>query len=342
MRHSLSVLPVLASIFLTGCGGVAAVRPFDSAGQVWPPPPETARIQFVTEFQGPSDLGIRNSFWGRFLGVTAGSTENSMLRPMAVAATADGQVVFVADPDARCIHRFDLRSERYDCLLLDSGAVLVSPVGLAIDSDGQLFVADSALDLVLVADAQDNALRVLNLSPPPVQPTGLAVNLSGDLFVTSTASHSVRRYGSAGRLIREYGGRGAGPGQMNYPTYLWLTPPSELLVTDTMNFRIQRIDVENGALSVFGDAGDSTGSLARPKGVAMDRHGHIYVLDSGHHALQIFNRDGQLLLAVGEQGQGEGQFWLPSGIFVTAEGLIFVADAYNQRVQVFRYLGDDS
>ena len=130
------------------------------------------------------------------------------------------------------------------------------------------------------------------------------------------------------------------PGQLNFPTYLWLAPPSELLVTDTLNFRIQRFDADDGVLGAFGQAGDATGSLARPKGVAVDRHGNIYVMDGVLNALQIFDREGRLLLAIGEQGQGPGQFWLPSGIFVTADDLIFVADSYNRRVQVFRYLGD--
>jgi DNA-binding beta-propeller fold protein YncE len=169
------------------------------------------------------------------------------------------------------------------------------------------------------------------------------MNDAGDLFVTSTASHSVRQYDAEGNLVQEFGGRGEAPGQMNFPTYLWIAPSNELLVTDTMNFRIQRLDAAGqGVLGVFGEAGDTSGSLSRPKGVAMDRDGHIYVVDGGHHALQIFDRQGQLLLALGEQGQGPGEFWLPSGVFATAGGLIFVADAFNQRVQVFRYEGDDS
>jgi len=324
---------------IIGCATPEPVLQVSGAGQVWPVPPEAARIQFVTEFSSPEDLGIRPSIWNRLLGVAAGPEINQMIRPMAVAATGDGQLIFVADPDARCVHRFDVRRSRYDCLIEAKGKPLRSPVGLAVAADGRVFVADSGRDLVLVAAPGENALQPLALSPPPEQPTGLALNSSGELFVASTASHSVRRYNSEGKLVREYGGRGGGPGQMNYPTYLWLEPLGDLLVTDTMNFRVQRFDTEDGVLSMFGEAGNVTGTFSRPKGVAMDRHGNIYVVDGGHHAIQIFDRDGKLLLAVGEQGQDEGQFWLPSGIFVTEEDLIFVADAYNRRVQVFRYLG---
>lgn len=331
---------VVTIAIVAGCATPSPVNPFLGGGLVWPAPPEAARILFVTEFASPADLGLQPSFWNRVTALATGPTSQRMVRPMAVAATPDGRLIYVADPGARCVHRFDLRRGRYRCLITESGAELVSPVGLAIADNGTLFVADSGLNSVLKADAGDDALRPLALTPPPDQPTGLAVGHLGDLFVASTGSHSVLRYGSDGRLAREYGGRGNEPGQMNYPTYLWMTP-AELLVTDTMNFRIQRIDPDDGMLGTFGEAGDGTGSFARPKGIAMDQYGHIYVVDGIHHAVQIFDRVGRLLLAVGEQGSNPGEFWLPSGIFVTQENLIFVADAYNGRVQVFRYIGEE-
>jgi sugar lactone lactonase YvrE len=336
-RNRVPFVVVLVAAAAAACVGVEEIQPFSQSGRVWPPPPEPARLRYVTEFSAPSDLGIKPSFWGRLADVATGRADESMVRPTAVAASADSQVIYVSDPDAQCVHRFDLRRSRYDCLIQESGQPLSSPIGLAVAKDGRIFVADSVLDLVFVAGPQEKSLRPITLSPAPAQPTGLALNEAGELFVTSTGSHSVLRYDATGLLTREYGGRGSGPGQMNYPTYLWLTAQSELLVSDTMNFRIQRFDIDDGLLSEFGEAGDGAGSLARPKGIAMDRHGHIYIVDGGHHAMQIFDRDGRLLLAVGKQGQQVGEFWLPNGIFAAADDLIFVADAYNQRVQVFRY-----
>jgi len=342
MRASLRQVVVVApaALLLVACVAPEPIRPFEGAGPAWPPPPEPARVQFVRAFSSPGDLGIRPSLWNRIVGAAMGSTEHRMRNPMAVAATGSGEVVFVTDPGAGCVHRYDLARGRYDCLAAERGTALPSPVGLAVTADGRVFAADSALNAVLTAGPDDDALRPVSLSPPPEQPTGLALTPSGELFVASTASHSVRGYDAAGAQVRAFGSRGDAPGQMNFPTYLWFEPPGELLVTDTLNFRIQRLDVETGAVSVFGQAGDASGSLARPKGVAADRDGHVYVVDAMLHALQVFDRQGRLLLALGEQGQEPGQFWLPNGLFVTGGGLIFVADSYNRRVQVFRYLGD--
>jgi sugar lactone lactonase YvrE len=341
MRWSIGILFVVAASAIAACAGIDSAQPTAQPDRVWPPPPERARIRYVQQFSTPEDLGIKPSFWGRLVSFAAGAEVRAMIRPMAVAATPDGQLIYVADPDAQCVHRFDLNRRRYACLADKSGSPLISPVGLAIADTGRVYVSDSGRNQVLIADADSDSLQPLALSPPPVQPTGLALNSSGDLFVANTAGHSIGRYDASGKLVREYGSRGSEPGKMNFPTYIWLSSPRELIVTDTMNFRIQRIDTSDGVLGVFGEAGDGTGSLARPKGVAMDRHGHIYVVDGGHHALQIFDREGQLLLAVGKQGQEAGEFWLPSGVFATAGDLIFVADAFNQRVQVFRHEGDE-
>lgn len=327
---------ICALFALFGCTASPVTFPLVDGDKVWPAPPADARIRFVTAFSRPEDLGIKESAWDRFVKFSVGSEDKSMVRPMAVAATPDGQVIYVADPDRRCIHRFDLTRRRYDCL----GDSLISPVGLAMSAEGQLYVADSALDTVFVLEPSSDVLQALRLSPAPVQPTGLAAGPTGDLFVTCTGDHVIRRYDRTGEMVATYGGRGDSLGSLNYPTYLWLNHPRELLVTDTMNFRIQRFDIDDAVMGAFGEAGDGTGSLARPKGVAMDSHGHVYVIDGQHNALQIFDRDGQLLLALGERGIEAGQFWLPSGIFVTSENLILVADSYNRRVQIFRYIGD--
>ncbi len=344
MRHCAGMLAVLIAtgIVVVGCAAPTALRPFDAAGQQWPLPPDPARVRYVTSFSTSSDLGIEPSAWSRLVRLIAGKETEGMVRPMAVAATADGDLIAVADPGAHCVHRFDLRRRHYDCLVAGSGSVLTSPVGITIAQDGRLFVADSSLDTVFVAQSSDGYLKPLMLSPSPRQPTGVAIGTDGELFVSSTGTHSVRRYDATGQLIREYGERGTGRGQMNYPTYIWFAAPTELVVADTLNFRVQRFDVNQGVLGAFGNAGDGTGDLARPKGIAEDRHGHVYVVDGLHHAVQVFDRDGLLLLVIGGQGQGEGEFWLPSGIFITVRDLIFVADSYNRRVQVFRYVGSES
>ena len=341
-RKSMQFSLVLALLLLGSCAVSDVSEPFQDRGRVWPAAPLEARVSFVGEFSDMVDLGIGQSFWSRIVDATAGAADSRMIRPMAVAATSDGRIIFVADPEAECVHRYDLEARRYRCLRTEDKKG-VRAVGLAVIDDERLVVSDSEQGMLFHAQLQDKALQPLYVSEKLEQPTGLFWNEHTErLFVVDTGRQSVLEFDRTGNFKQRIGDRGAAPGQFNYPTYAWGGHEGDLLVTDSLNFRLQRFDSDGRFLVAFGENGDYAGDFARPKGVATDQFGHVYVIDALMHSMQIFSRDGDLLLAIGEQGQGQGEFWLPNGIFITADNMIFVADSYNRRVQVFRYVGPEA
>lgn len=328
-------------IIVAGCSATIPLSPFGSESRVWPEPPAEKRISFVGEFHQSPDLGIKKSTWDRLLSFAVGSVDDAMIRPMAVAATGDNKVIYVADPDAQCVHRYDLARARYECLTLGKNKLPIFPIGLDLTDDGWLFVSDSQQGQILQMAPGEKQLEPFYTGEKLDQPTGIVWDsVSQRLYVTDTGNQSILVFDRDGNLQRFFGERGSGPGQFNFPTYLWVDSASnELLVTDSLNFRMQRFGTDGEFLHAFGENGDKPGKFSRPKGVATDSHGHIYVVDALMHLMQIFSPQGELLLSVGGQGQGEGQFWLPNGIFITRDNTIFVADSYNKRVQVFRYVG---
>ena len=345
MDRSRRILLCLLALpgLIYACATTPDEPPFATEGRIWPEPPDAPRIAFVQSFSQAEDLGIRPGFWSRMVSVVAGARKDSMVRPMDVVATPGGSLIFVADPDARCVHRFDLEHNRYDCLRLSRDESLGSPVGLALTSSGRLYVADSLLRGIYTIGTGDKYLERLDTGDRLQQPTGVAWDEAGGiLFVTDTAAQSIKAFTPEGAYVLGFGERGTKHGEVNFPTYLWLSGDNELLVTDSLNFRIQRFATDGEFLHVFGKNGDQIGDFARPKGVAVDGQGHIYVIDALFHGIQIFDRQGVLLLAVGEQGQGPGHFWLPNRIHVTRDNMIFVADSYNRRVQVLRYIGAET
>jgi sugar lactone lactonase YvrE len=343
MRSATLNLPMMLLLAgIVGCASSPDVVPFTEQGRTWPDLPEDARIAFVGEFAEPEDLGIRPGVWERIVRFTAGDRRDAVVRPMDVAATEGGGIIYVADPDARCVHRYDLARGRYDCLGLSRDAALPSPVGLALTPSGRLYVADSLMGGLFTIGPGDRYLQPFAGDATLERPTGLAWHeAAGLLLVSDTGSQSLKAYRSDGSFAFEFASRGIGPGEVNFPTYLW-ADASELLVTDSLNFRVQRFDAEGAFRASFGKNGDRAGDFARPKGVAVDSDGHVYVVDALFNGIQVFDREGRLLLAFGERGQEAGQFWLPNGLFITVDDLIFVADSYNRRVQVFRYLGSAS
>lgn len=335
---------ILALILVLASCATSTVRdPFAVEGAGWPDPPAEKRIAYVAEFSNAADLGIEPGFWQQIVSAVAGGDDDGMVRPMAVVASDDGATIVVADPDARCVHRYDLRDRRYRCLAISRDQRLVSPVGLAMTAGGRLYVSDSQLGRIYQVGSGEKWLQQVPLEVELAQPTGIRWDEdSALLYVTDTGTQSIKVFDVDGRLVKEFSERGNQPGQLNYPTYLWIDAGRELLVTDSLNFRIQRLSKDGEFIRAFGENGDKHGSLPRPKGVATDSLGHVYVVDALFHALQIFDREGQLLLAIGRRGQGPGEFWLPNGIHVSGDNTIYVADSYNRRVQVFRYVGPDA
>lgn len=340
--HALRTILLLAltATLLPGCA-TGVREQAELPALVWPAYPEPPRIVHVRSFSRPDDLGIKKGFFQRMRDLVFGAEESHMVRPMAVVES-DG-ILYVADPGAKGVHRFDTAKGDYALIQGPAETPLPSPVGLARGKAGEIYVADSKLAQVLVIRTGAKFAVPLELEGELLQPTGLAFDASSkQLFVVDTRASQIKVYGADGVLVKRIGGRGTGPGEFNYPTLLWLSPQGRLFVTDSLNFRVQILGRDGSFIASFGHVGDGTGDAARQKGVATDHHGHIYVVDSLFHAVQVFDENGRFLLTVGAQGQGRGEFWLPVGIYIDDYDNLYVADTYNKRVQVLRYLGDAS
>lgn len=305
---------------------------------VWPSAPSEPRIAFVKAFSRPEHLGLTKGFFERVADMLFGGTDARLLRPMAIVVV--GKTVYVADPGAKGVHRFDQAAGRYDLVRAEGDRPLASPVALARGGKGEVYVTDSAFAQVLVIRPGAKFASRLALAADLKQPTGVAVDpASGRLFVVDTTTHRVLVFNSDGTLESSIGRRGEADGEFNYPTLAWRDDKGRLYVTDSLNFRTQIFDERGRFLAKFGRLGDGSGDSARQKGVATDGQGHVYVVDSLFNAFQIFDRSGRFLLSVGERGTDRGEFWLPTGIFIDEDDTIYVADSYNRRVQVFRYIG---
>ncbi|MBI5921632.1 MAG: 6-bladed beta-propeller [Betaproteobacteria bacterium] len=327
----------LAVLFLAACAP-AAIKPEDEPPLVWPDEIEVpARVTFVKAFSRPDEFGIAKGFFQRLSEVLFGASDARLIRPMAVVAL--NGVVYVADPGAKGVHRFDPATEDYALIGREDDAGLPSPVGLALGKAGEVYVTDSELALVLVI--HPGAKTAVPVALPSLrQPTGIAFDpVTGRLIVVDTAEHCVKIFNPDGTLHQRFGQRGGRDGEFNYPTLLWRDVQGKLYVTDSLNFRVQTFDAQGQFLRQFGQLGDGSGDNMRQKGVATDSYGHVYIVDALFNAIQIFDFRGQLLLTLGTLGSDRGEFWLPVGIFIGADDRIYIADSYNQRIQILRYIG---
>ena len=306
-----------------------------NAPLVWPPPPAAARIAYVRQITGATDVGVRPSVTMRLANWLTGVANQSekLDRPFGLSLDETENLV-VTDTAAGAVNYLDLAHKKWRRWTRLGSVRLLSPVA-AVHRAGIFWAADSVLGSVIAFDEQGQIQ--LTLTNQLERPAGLA--FVGDrLLVVDSQRHQVVIFNPHGESLGVIGRRGTGPGEFNFPTHISVDRQNRIYVTDAMNSRIQIFDAAGKFLRAFGSAGDGPGRFSRPKGVAVDGDGHIYVVDGVFGNVQIFDDEARLLLDWGGAGSVPGRFCLPNAIVINSRNEIFVADAFNHRLQEFRYL----
>ena len=304
----------------------------------WPLPPEPPKIKYIKSIERPDDLGIKKSFFAKLVKIFIGESVARIAKPYGITKVNDR--LAVTDTAKRMVHVFDMKTGKYLEIPKDEEGKLSSPIGVAMDGEGRIYVADSQLQRVNIYN--DDGKLINFIKGGFARPTGVAIDRNkGLLYVLDTLLHQVFIFDLKGVLKDQFGERGRDDGEFNFPTSIFVDKDGFIYITDSMNFRIQIFDKDHSFIGKFGRQGDGSGDFSNPKGVAVDSEGNIYVVDTLFDAVQIFDREGRLLLSFGRSGNDNGEFWLPSGIFIDDTDTIYVADSYNSRVQVFKFLGSE-
>jgi DNA-binding beta-propeller fold protein YncE len=331
-------LAALALALVSAGALAAAPRP---APPVWPAPPDTARIEFVTALTGPHDFG--SGLWKRLGDFAGGSSpRDGLAKPTGIAVSADGQRVYVVDGVRLAVFRFDFAKRRATALAFGTSPHGPrQPFGLAIDGAEDLYVTDQATHAVVVMSPDGRVRRALGADSLR-RPVGCAVDTVRRLIYVAdapqgrVAEHRIAVFALDGRFVRWIGGRGIEPGRFNYPTYIAVDAAGQVHVVDSLNWRVQVFSPEGALVRVFGRHGDARGDFDRPKGVALDRFGNVYVADSSWDRVLIFSRWGRPLLDFGGRGTWPGGLQEPTAVAWGGEDRIYVADTNGHRVNVYR------
>lgn len=319
----------------------AALAALACAWAAWAPAQQKARdagppqVAVVKSFAGAADLGLTKGLSDKLQDLAFGAAEARLVRPSAVLAGAGA--LYVADPGAKGVHRFDLAARRYALIGAADGAPLAQPLALAQGPDGAVYVADAARRAVLVIRAGSDAAEPLRLGASLGRPGGIAYDAgSGRLYVVDSAVHCVAVFGRDGKLETIIGRPGSGRGEFRTPTRLWRDRQGRLYVSDEGNARVQVFDAAGKFVLAVHPQGDGSQDAARLTGVASDSRGRIYVANGLFHAVQVFDAAGNYLLSIGGRGGARGEFQRPYGLFVGDDDALYVADAGNGRIQVLR------
>ena len=249
-----------------------------------------------------------------------------------------------------------------------SGARFNFPNDLAIDGNGNLYVADEFNHTIRKvapggvvttlagspgnagsADGMGSAARFYN-------PEGVTVDGSGNIYVADGWNFTIRKVTPAGFVTTFAGFAGAwgsddGTGssaRFSEVTGLASDPARNIYVADFSNHTIRKITPQRVVTTIAGLAGnpgsdDGTGSTARfngPARLALDRAGNIYVSDNRNYTLRKMTPSGSGWLVTtiagspGQWGSDDGmgsaaRFSIVNGIAADTDGHIYVVDSSN-------------
>jgi sugar lactone lactonase YvrE len=324
--------------------------------------------------------GTRNSGYSGDNGFATAARLNS---PSGVAVDAAGNL-YIADTYNHRIRKVD--TARVITTVAGTGnsgysgdngpataAMLNNPYGVAVDSLGNIYIADRENHRVRKVDLGGVITTVVGNGVAGVSgdngpatavglgsPYGVAVDAAGNLYIA--AGGRIRKVDTAGVITTVAGGGSSaalysgdnGPAtaaRLNNPFGLAVDSLGNIYIADCMNFRVRKVTTAgvittvagNGLFRYGGDGGPATNAwLSTPTGMARDAAGNLYIADGNNGRLRKVTPTGLISTVAGTGVPGYGgdggpataaMLRGPYGVAVDSIGNVYVSDPNNDRIR---------
>ena len=163
-----------------------------------------------------------------------------------------------------------------------------NPRGIAIDSAGNIFVADTGNGRV--QKFSPNGAFVTSIRQFEA-PNGIAIDRAGNIYVAEIGSkHRVQKLGPDGTFVAAWAPALYGPRRIA------IGPDNSIYVVDSGRNRIVKLGPDGQVLASWGSEGSGDGQFRALSSVAVDpTTNKVYVADPVNSRIQVFDSNGKLL-----------------------------------------------
>ncbi len=259
-----------------------------------------------------------------------------------------------------------------------TSALLDSPTGVAVDSSGDIFVADTHNNRIreiangIITTVAGSGVAGFSGDSGPAgsaqlsYPTAVSVDTSGNLYIADSNNHRIR-FVSGGTITTVAGnGEQIFSGDGGPATAAGLDTPSgvaadpafsgRFYISDTHNQRVRLVDASgnistlagSGTKGFGGDGGSaSTAVLARPRGLTVDASGNLYLADSDNNRVRgvasgtitTISGDGEQGFAGDSGAATSAVLDTPTAVAAGPASVIAFSDTHNQRTRAIASSG---
>lgn len=225
-----------------------------------------------------------------------------------------------------------------------TGAELKQPYAVAVDSGGNLYIADGVNNVIRKVTASGTITTVVPSSAGLNSPEGVAVDSSGDIYVSDSGNQVIKEFpGVPPNIV--VGGGVTPPFILSYPSGIAVDSNGYLYISDMGNSRILKL--QSGTVSTVagiagipgysGDGGLATGAhLNNPTAVAVDASGNIYIADGLNFVIRKIDKASGNIYTVagngvnGDSGDGgpalSAELSQPYGVAVDSFGNLYISE----------------
>ena len=162
-----------------------------------------------------------------------------------------------------------------------------SPAGIAVDSNGNVLVADTGNGRLEKFSASGDFVTSIGKFEAP---NGIAIDRAGNIYVAEVGSkHRIQKLGPDGTFIAQWA-----PGLYG-PRRIAVGPDDSIYVVDSGDNRIVKFSPEGQVLASWGSAGTGDGQFRGVSSVAVDPTNKVYVADPMNSRIQVFDSNGKFL-----------------------------------------------